>query len=755
MAAASYKRIAEFREVTQKVVNVLAERSVKVTQQGARAYVRYRSDGSVEAVNIPHIPDTADDETLDAIRGYLDHEVAHVLFTDNTAERAALSGSSAGDAKRIHNIGNILEDTRIERCMRERFPGSAGHLSSTLRFVAKKYTKPALNEAVKAGDMGKIFAASLMPLLRAWSGQEEAARLVEELKIEELLAPAMPALLPFKERLSRLGSTKETTELAIEMFEALRDASKAPPPPPPPPSSEEGDDEPQESDDSDDSDDSDEQDEANSKSSKDKPDGTPDPADDKEEKDESDEEKDESPEAEGATGDEGEKDEEKDEDDSPDPSEGKDDAAASDEDDHGDELLDEEEEGGDDGDAGESEGEAPEEGDDESDGNEGDGGADESGEDGEVEEGEMSGGGDITTDSDAPIVEGGEDDEPLDVTEDLDEEQPDIADAITEALTAGIKSRDYLPFTTDYDELRDVEIEEDVLPAVDARIAKVDDKMRQAVGQMQSHMRRMFAQRDRVQVTGGRRSGQLQASALYRLRVGDDRVFQRKEVHEAHDTATTLLIDNSGSMSGEKIRIACESAFALSQTLDRLNLSHEILGFSTAEIPSELLSLISDEQRRIGRQFSRYEPLLTYIYKGFDEKFNLTVKRKIIAAGGNNDDSYRSGGFASQVRLWNNVDGESLLVAANRLIKRREKRKILIVLSDGNPCAAGIRPHLEKHLHAAIAIAEKMGIEVVGVGIDDDAVRSYYHKSVVIGDTAELPAAVMGEFSKFLLGRTR
>lgn len=68
------------REAVIKLVQVLTERKIKVTQRGSKAYVRYNRDGSPSVVNVPYIPDDASEEYLAAIQGFLDHEVAHVLF---------------------------------------------------------------------------------------------------------------------------------------------------------------------------------------------------------------------------------------------------------------------------------------------------------------------------------------------------------------------------------------------------------------------------------------------------------------------------------------------------------------------------------------------------------------------------------------------------------------------------------------------------------------------------------------------------
>ena len=239
------RKIAEYREVTNKVVQLLAERKIKVTQRGAKASVRYNAKGEAVEINLPFIPDSATDELLSAIRGFLDHEVAHVLFTDNKAYVKTLVGAKldAKEVKSAHGIVNILEDTRIEREMQKRFPGSAANLAATRKFVFGTYERETLRRAIATGNRPLVFQVLLMPLMRAWAGQLEAQEFLDAVNGIELLKEWLPVIEPFKSRIPKLRSTKETADLALEIYRALKDASAPPPPPPPPPAEDgEGDD---------------------------------------------------------------------------------------------------------------------------------------------------------------------------------------------------------------------------------------------------------------------------------------------------------------------------------------------------------------------------------------------------------------------------------------------------------------------------------------------------------------------------------
>jgi cobalamin biosynthesis protein CobT len=128
------------------------------------------------------------------------------------------------------------------------------------------------------------------------------------------------------------------------------------------------------------------------------------------------------------------------------------------------------------------------------------------------------------------------------------------------------------------------------------------------------------------------------------------------------------------------------------------------------------------------------------------------TRRRLIGAAGNSERGSPDS-FPHQVATCANVDGESVMLAALRLLKRREQRKVMIVLSDGYPAAYGIEEHLAEHLKHTVQVIEKMGVEAVGIGIMDESVKGFYPQSVVIEELDKLPAAVMGEIKRFLIDK--
>lgn len=737
---AGFRRVAEFREIVAKVVVMLSERDIRVTQQGTQTYVKYDPKTSLpNVVNLPYIPDDADDTLLGAIRGFLDHEVAHVLFTDPSVHHdPRIKDPKTGKTDPvIHNIWNILEDTRIEREMQKRFPGSANNLANVMTFMGDQYTKPQLEKAISEGNRAMIFGLLGMPLIRAWAGQSAARQIMDDLNGWKLIEAEIEKLSPFESRIPAITTTKEALDLAVEILDLLKQT--------PPKSGGSG----GENEENQDSEGEEQEGEGSSGKSDDKKDkNSTDEGEGSQNSEEDQGEEGDQPEETKSQEDNGSEDDTSKDDEEG--SEGNSEDEASDEDDSG------EEDNGESGEGEEGEGSSDDGSEGEGSEDEGDGGSSASNDEGD-ESGEGSSRGSESGDSAGDTEAGDSTDEDLgeiemvcqDMLEGFEAEAADgTAKAISMRVVEGISNDTYLAFTTDKDEWVDVNVDPSVVDKIDQELIKVDGQMRQMIGQMQSHMRRLFAQQAQTLNVGGMRRGRLQASALHRLAVNDDRVFFRREEHEAMDTAVSLVIDCSGSMSGDKIEVACHAAYALSQTLERLGIVHSIDGFTTHEYYESARKLHSgeyeEEKSRIRRHFSRIEPLRIYRFKKFEEKLTLPVKRRLIGgAGGYN--------YNSQLELMDNIDGESILKIGREVVKRREPRKIMMVLSDGYPQALGVVSDLNRHLKFAVSELERMRIETVGIGICDDAVRKFYPKSVVINRVDELPRVVMSELRKFLI----
>ena len=213
--------------------------------------------------------------------------------------------------------------------------------------------------------------------------------------------------------------------------------------------------------------------------------------------------------------------------------------------------------------------------------------------------------------------------------------------------------------------------------------------------------------------------------------------FKKEKEIEFKDTIVTLLIDNSGSMRGRPITVAALCSDILARTLERCLIKTEILGFTTkawkgGESREEWIK--KEKPSNPGR----LNDLRHIIYKAGDAPWRRTKKNL--------------GLLLREGILKENVDGEALQWAYNRLEYRAEKRKILIVISDGAPVddsTLSVNPgnYLEKNLRDIILkIENKSNVELIAIGIGHDVSR-YYTKAVTIMDVDQLGEVLLEELS--------
>ena len=208
--------------------------------------------------------------------------------------------------------------------------------------------------------------------------------------------------------------------------------------------------------------------------------------------------------------------------------------------------------------------------------------------------------------------------------------------------------------------------------------------------------------------------------------------YKKEKDIDFKDTVVTLLIDNSGSMRGRPITIAAICADILSRTLERCSVKVEILGFTTMNWKGGASREIWMKNKI--ENPGRLNDLCHIIYKSADlpwrrAKSNLGLMLK-------------------EGILKENIDGEAILWAHSRLKKRREERKILMVISDGAPVddsTLSVNPgnYLEIHLKNVIKwIENNSNIEINAIGIGHD-VTNYYKNALKIADVSELGDAIV------------
>ena len=235
----------------------------------------------------------------------------------------------------------------------------------------------------------------------------------------------------------------------------------------------------------------------------------------------------------------------------------------------------------------------------------------------------------------------------------------------------------------------------------------------------------------------GKEMGRLDSKRFTSAVVGKPNVFKMKTDRREMDTAVCLLVDLSASMGGSKIFLAQQCAMAIAEAIDRTGIKYEILGFTTSECQSTKLAPRCKPKDY--HRYTRYESIEMYIFKHFKER--LFEAKGAIAQ-------------ISRVRKEENVDGESVAYAYSRLKERNEKRKVLMVLSDGAPaCHTYNVSQLRNHLERTVAkIDAEPDVTVVGIGIADTNVERYYPKHIVVNSVESLATEAMGELSSILLG---
>ena len=301
--------------------------------------------------------------------------------------------------------------------------------------------------------------------------------------------------------------------------------------------------------------------------------------------------------------------------------------------------------------------------------------------------------------------------------------------------------QEYKIFTTEFDEIARAEVLEDIKEIqklrknLDQQLVGFQDLITKLANKLQ---RQLLAKQNRAWEFD-LEEGLLDSSKLTRIIMDpyNSLSFKREKDLDFKDTIVTLLIDNSGSMRGRPITIAALCADILSRTLERCSVKVEILGFTTKNWKggkSREAWSKSEKPKNPGR----LNDLRHIIYKGADTHWRQ-AKNNI-------------GLMLKEGLLKENIDGEAISWAFNRIKKRKEERKILMVISDGAPVddstlSVNTGDFLEKHLKKMVKFIEtKSEVEILAIGIGHDVSR-YYDKAIKITDVNELGDVMISQLS--------
>ena len=298
---------------------------------------------------------------------------------------------------------------------------------------------------------------------------------------------------------------------------------------------------------------------------------------------------------------------------------------------------------------------------------------------------------------------------------------------------------DYKIFTTQFDEIAKAENLEDnnetkkLRKNLDQQLIGFQDLVTKLANKLQ---RQLLAKQNRAWEFD-LEEGLLDSSKLTRIIMDpyNSLSFKKEKDLDFKDTIVTMLIDNSGSMRGRPITIAAICADILSRTLERCSVKVEILGFTTKNWKGgksrEFWNKL-DKPKNPGR----LNDLRHIIYKGADTPWRQSKNNL--------------GLMLKEGLLKENIDGEAISWAFNRIKKRKEERKILMVISDGAPVddstlSVNSGDFLEKHLKKMVEFIEKKtDVEILAIGIGHDVSR-YYNKAIKITDVNELGDVMIAE----------
>jgi cobaltochelatase CobT len=300
----------------------------------------------------------------------------------------------------------------------------------------------------------------------------------------------------------------------------------------------------------------------------------------------------------------------------------------------------------------------------------------------------------------------------------------------------------YRPYITEFDEI--VAAEDLCDPEEFTRLrANLDQQLFQLKGVISRLanrlQRRLLAKQSRAWEFD-LDEGLLDAARLARVVVNPfhSLSFKQEKETDFRDTVVTLLIDNSGSMRGRPITVAAMSADILARTLERCDVKVEILGFTTRAWKGGKSRERWVEDGKPPNP-GRLNDVRHIIFKSADTPWRRSRKNL--------------GLMLREGLLKENIDGEGLLWAHQRLLARPEQRRILMVISDGAPVddstlSVNSGNYLERHLRDVIEWIENTSpVELVAIGIGHDVTR-YYHRAVTVFDAEQLGGTMMEKLAE-------
>ena len=303
----------------------------------------------------------------------------------------------------------------------------------------------------------------------------------------------------------------------------------------------------------------------------------------------------------------------------------------------------------------------------------------------------------------------------------VEREVPSIASEISDTAKT---VTGYRPYSTEKDTF-------EPHPARDiSAYQSIANELSGVVTTLRGRMSRVLLSQKRSRWEGNKRKGILNPAQLHQVVAKtSESVYRVRKEGLKMNTALSILIDLSGSMSG-KIQITKQTTVLLAETLNKISVPFEILGFSGDHDGSR----IDYKDQKV---FNRWGSLNMYYFKKFDEPFGKDQKERIVGMHAHRE----------------NYDGESVMYAARRLLARPERKKIMFVLSDGLPAASRCQYEtLNDHLKEVVKELEKEpSLYLLAFGMKTSAPKHFYRNYILVNNLGTLPETLMNNLYKQIM----
>jgi hypothetical protein len=267
------------------------------------------------------------------------------------------------------------------------------------------------------------------------------------------------------------------------------------------------------------------------------------------------------------------------------------------------------------------------------------------------------------------------------------------------------------------------ESEQEVEPGTKVEYLRLENSVRKEIAVIKRRLFDLVTDRKYPRwVPGADKGKRIDRRLIARVPLGQRNFFKYKIESDVLDIAFELLVDESGSMGGSKAAEARRCAVMFGKLLSSLNIPFEIIGFTTAPLTEEQADKLR-RQSNESKSYNRAENLCHYMYKRFTDRYDQ-VKTKLVHINAHS----------------NNFDQDDIEWAWQRLLKyclaNRVTRKVMIVISDGQP--VGGEEARTKLKRVISEIGCDPNADIIGIGIQTNYVKDFYHKCIEVKDACEL-----------------